>query len=186
MLWGTSRMKQEMWDREFGNGRWDHIESTKGDCVYRFVEKMARGGRILDLGCGSGNTGVELRRDAYKEYVGVDISKVAIDKAEARAKGDGRVNHVYYQSDILDYRPDRKFDVILFRESLCYVPMGKVKRTIDHFLGSLTEDGTIIVRLCDRAGYSKYVDLVRSNYRIIEEFEEPGSKTIIQVFQARQ
>jgi SAM-dependent methyltransferase len=58
-------MKRRLWNREFANGRWNFIENTSGDLIYGYIEKYCRGGSILDLGCGSGNTDCELDGDRY-------------------------------------------------------------------------------------------------------------------------
>src|ERR1700761_5925657 len=79
--WGSAQQKQKLWDEEFANGRWDFIENTSGDVIYQYLEKYCRKGSLLDLGCGSGNTGCELSADAYSEYLGVVISEVALEKA---------------------------------------------------------------------------------------------------------
>src|SRR3989442_5532893 len=120
--WGTAQMKAGLWNREFANGSWDLIESTSGDPIYGFIEKYSHGGSILDLGCGSGNTGCELNADKYSSYLGVDISDVALERARQRSKASHRdqKNH-YYQSEITSYAPSQKYDVILFRESIYYI-----------------------------------------------------------------
>src|SRR5438034_3412379 len=113
--WGSARVKKNLWNREFSQGRWDYIDSTPEDCVYFYVEKYCEGGSILDLGCGSGNTGNELDGSKYQDYTGVDVSDVAIQKAMDRTKRVGRCdkNH-YFQSDIYTYLPKKKYAVILF------------------------------------------------------------------------
>ena len=88
--WGSARVKKNLWNREFSQGRWDYIDSTPEDCVYYYIEKYCRGGSILDLGCGSGNTGNELSCDRYGIYTGIDISDVAIQKAITRSRASRR------------------------------------------------------------------------------------------------
>src|SRR5262245_22044204 len=58
-VWGSHAQKQDLWNSEYAEGRWTHCEDTRQDPVYSFIEKYARKGRILDLGCGAGNTGNE-------------------------------------------------------------------------------------------------------------------------------
>ena len=105
-VYGTKRVKRLLWNSEFAHGRWNALDSTPDDWIYPFIEKHARGGSILDLGCGSGNTGNELNPGAYSHYTGVDISDVAIDKARTRTQAHGRAETCrYLQSDIVDYVP---------------------------------------------------------------------------------
>ena len=84
--WGTPHVKRALWNREFKGGRWNSIEHTPGDVVYGYIEKYCRHGSILDLGCGSGNTGCELNSEKYEDYTGVDISDVAVEKAIERSR----------------------------------------------------------------------------------------------------
>ena len=49
--------------------------------------------------------------------------------------------------DFLTYVPTGQFDVILFRESMYHVPLGKVKATLDRYSAYLKDGGVFIVRL---------------------------------------
>ena len=89
------------------------------DCVYTHIEKHAKNGDILDLGCGPGAVGSELSAAAYHSYTGVDICDVAIEKAKSRAAENHRADkNAYFQSDILTYIPKQHFDVIFFGDSI--------------------------------------------------------------------
>jgi SAM-dependent methyltransferase len=182
-VWGTSRMKQELWNKEFAEGHWGHIENTAGDCVYAVLERHGHNGDILDLGCGSGNTAVELPQNAYQNYHGVDISDVALQKAAGRSKENARASkNQFFQGDIIDFVPPGKYDIVMFRESLCYVPRAKVKATLDHYRHYLRPNGAFLVRLCDRVAYGDIITTIQANFKVIEKYDEPGSKTVVVVF----
>src|SRR5208282_1696992 len=143
--WGWAGLKGRLWDREFAEGRWDFIEKTAGDPVYQCVGNYCKHGRILDLGCGSGNTGCELDDNAYHDYTGVDISEVALATARQRSNELQRAGkNRYFQSDILSYAPDQTYDVILFRESIYYVPEGRIKGMLERYSNYLKPDGVFI------------------------------------------
>lgn len=144
-LYGPRSLKTRLWNREFSSGHWDKIFATAGDFRYPYIEKYARVGSILDLGCGSGNTGVELKPDSYARYLGVDISDAAIRMAAHRSALAGRTKNCYLQGDIRDYAPPQSFDVILFRESLYYVAPSHVEPTLRRYARFLLPDGVIIV-----------------------------------------
>ena len=92
----------------------------------RMSRRYASNGSILDLGCGSGSTGNELDPAAYERYVGVDISDVAIAKAQQRTEENRRTDRNSYRAvRHLQLRAEPAFDVILFRESIYYVPRGR-------------------------------------------------------------
>jgi 2-polyprenyl-6-hydroxyphenyl methylase/3-demethylubiquinone-9 3-methyltransferase len=151
--------------------------------VYGYVEKYARNGDILDLGCGSGNTGSELNQSAYQSYIGVDISDVAIEKAMWRSERAGRDRkNRYVHADIVNYSPEGRYDVILFRESLYYVPRGTILKMLRRYREHLKEGGVIIVRLYDRDRYNAIHRLLRKSFGVLEEFVHEDSRTVVLVF----
>jgi SAM-dependent methyltransferase len=146
--YGPSRLKKYFWEKEFSGSKWDFIDNTAGDCVYENLEKYSRNGSILDLGCGPGNTANEVAFNSYQNYVGVDISEAALEKGRKRTLESGRsAKNMFVQGDFVSYEPIQKFDVILFRESMYHVPMGKIKATLDRLSNYLKEDGVFVVRM---------------------------------------
>jgi SAM-dependent methyltransferase len=184
--WGTSRIKRNLWNKEFAEGRWDFIENTAEDIIYSFIEKYSRNGSILDLGCGSGNTGCELNSDKYGDYTGVDISDVAIEKAVRRSVVNGRdkKNH-YHQSDITAYTPLQKFNVILFRESIYYIPRVKIKSVLDHYSKFLKTDGVFIVRWHDQRQGGTILNLLGDAYELVERYSPTDTGPMVMVFQRK-
>lgn len=181
--WGTASIKQAIWNKEFAEGRWDHLADTPGDCVYEYVEKYAQKADILDLGCGSGNTGNELDGTAYRSYTGVDISDVAIHSAVRRIELTGRISkNRYVQNDILTYIPQGTYRVILFRESLNYVPRANIVKMLERYRRYLDQEGVFVVRLYDRVKYREIHEVIRTNFRVLEEFTPQDMDVVIIVF----
>lgn len=180
---GPSGLKSYLWNREFSSGQWRCLEETTGDSLYPCLEKYLNCGSILDLGCGSGNTGTELARTAYLSYTGVDISEVAIDRAKKRTNEDGRAGmNRYLQGDICNYKPTQQFDVILFRDSIYYVPLGKIKGMLDRYSKSLNQGGVFIVRMWSVGGkFKARADIIERDFKILEKIRGQ-SETIIIVF----
>ncbi|HEX4074021.1 MAG TPA: class I SAM-dependent methyltransferase [Candidatus Acidoferrales bacterium] len=184
--YGPSRIKKLLWDKEFSGGQWDFIDDTTGDCVYENLEKYARNGGILDLGCGPGNTANELNANAYQHYVGVDISEAALEKGRKRTIANGREGkNIFVQGDFVTYTPLEKFDVILFRESIYHVPMGKIKETLDRFSNYLKDGGVLIVRLFtadkDSGGKEKprpmaMIQIMETEFNVIEKNRYEGER----------
>jgi SAM-dependent methyltransferase len=194
--YGPSSIKKILWDKDFSGNKWDFIDNTVGDCVYPYLEKYAQNGDILDLGCGPGNTANELDSGAYKTYIGVDISEVALAKAEKRTQQNGRADkNSFVCSDFLGYAPTREFDIILFRESLYHVPYGQVPEILDKYSEHLKSNGVFIVRLYagdHRPGKIKTrvvrkMDLIKREFDIVEsrQFDLPGIPTVL-VFRPRR
>ena len=184
--YGPSGIKRILWDREFANTKWDFIDHTEGDCVYENLEKYANNGSILDLGCGPGNTANELAVDAYQKYVGVDISEGALAKARRRTEREGRAEkNIFVQGDFVNYVPIEKFDVILFRESMYHVPMGKIKFTLDRLSGYLKEGGVFIIRMYtadgNTAGKEKprpnaMIHIMETGFNVVEKHRYDGER----------
>lgn len=191
--YGPSSIKKLLWDKEFSGTKWDFINNTAGDCVYPHLEKYAKNGSILDLGCGPGNTANELVETAYQTYIGLDISEAALAKATKRTEESGRANkNRFVQSDFFSYMPSQQFDVILFRESLYHVPLGQVKAILDKYSKYLKDSGVFIVRIAvldGKVGKTKkrpmaMVSVIEREFEVIGKCQYPGGATII-VFQPR-
>lgn len=180
---GTSRVKRRLWDAEFSRGRWNCLDSTPGDCVYPFVERYGARGAILDLGCGSGTTGNELSATGYRHYTGVDISDVALEKARRRTAENGRAHHhEYVRSDISTYVPARQFDVVLFRDSIYYVPHRRIRSMLERYARHLDPGGVFIVRMANGAGkYRAIVDAIEDSFEVVEKrlFTRPDAIVLV-------
>jgi SAM-dependent methyltransferase len=181
---GASAAKQRLWNTEFARGRWDGLDATTDDCVYSRIEKSANGGRILDLGCGSGSTANELEGNSYSEYTGVDISEVAITKAQIRTEANGKAHKCrFLQGDVTTYEPTKQFDVILFRDSIYYVRRTQIKATLMRYSQWLRESGVFIVRIWDGRGkLNKFADTIKCNFDIVEEYRHEESGAVVLVF----
>jgi len=180
--WGPSSLKRELWDKEYAAGKWTHCENTEADPIYSYIEKYCKGGTVLDLGCGSGNTSNELSFDRYQEYTGIDISKVALDKAAARSEKNGRgAKNRYVQSDVLFYMPAQKHDVIVFRDSVHNIPRPKIKGALNRYLQWLKQDGVLIVRISghDCTDFEQIAALIEAEYRVVDRYTGPESGRVI-------
>lgn len=185
--WGPLGLRKRVWDKEFSSGKWDYMDpkaSRKGgrDVVLDVLDRYSSGAHILDLGCGSGATGLELA-DGYQSYVGVDISEVAVAKAgSVLCPGPKKATNKYLVGDVLTFVPLAKYSIILFRESLYYCPDRNIAALLSRYSGYLSPDGVFVVRLHDRVKYQKIVQLIKSAYRIVECVAPADGSTIVIVF----
>jgi len=192
LSYGPSNIKRRFWDKEYSEEKWAFAYNTVGDCVYDHLERHTRNGSILDIGCGSGNTATELDANVYQSYLGVDISEAALAKARRRSEECGRrdKNH-FVCGDFLTYTPTGKYDVILFRESMYHVPLGRVKATLERYSAYLNDGGVFIVRLFTSSGDNadskdKYrptamLGIMEAEFDVVEKcrYEVPGRPTVI-------
>src|SRR5260370_5405430 len=123
-------------DDEYACGRWDYLKNLEEMARYAVISGYCEYGgdvsSVLDLGCGSGVLRHWLRRLGKIEYVGGDLSKVAIETAKQEWT-DGLTDFI--AMDIPTYVPDRKVDIILFNEVLYYFDQpADILRRVEGFL----------------------------------------------------
>lgn len=178
--YGSERLKKRLWNWDYSRGRYGYGGSV-GDFLYPHLVEYARRGSILDLGCGEGKTENELDVQAYAECVGVDISDVAIARAKAWSERTGRAGkNKFCCSDIVSFVPSQQFDLILFRDSLYYVPLRKIKPTLDRYSDFLKEGGCFVVRLVDRIRCTSLLEIIEGNFSVRERrFSEAGAVVIV-------
>jgi SAM-dependent methyltransferase len=89
------------WQRHYkrggdsGPGSYGEFASYKADLINRVVRE--RGIRsIIELGCGDGNQLTYLEVD---QYIGLDVSKVAIQRCLARHGGNAKRSFIWYDQD---------------------------------------------------------------------------------------
>jgi trans-aconitate methyltransferase len=185
--YGTPQMKRSLWNSEFARGRWDRPERPARDFAYAYVEAYAANGCILDLGCGAGHVASELDGTKYDHYMGVDVSDVALETARKAAEAVGRGSqNRFTQSDIATYVPAERYDVILFMESLYYIPWRRIPPVLDAYSNYLTSRGVFIVRMW--TGTDKYlplVELIEKHFDVLEKHSSADPKAVLIVFRAR-
>jgi SAM-dependent methyltransferase len=190
LSYGPSNIKRLFWDKEYSEEKWAFAYNTVGDCVYDHLERHTRNGSILDIGCGSGNTATEMAETCYRSYLGVDISEAALAKARRRSQECGRQGKNRFEcGDFLTYVPTGQYDVILFRESMYHVPLGKVKATLDRYSAYLKDGGVFVVRLFasslgrteDKSRPTAMLNIMEAEFDVVEKgrYEVPGRPTVI-------
>jgi predicted TPR repeat methyltransferase len=168
--YGTDAAKRTIWDMEYSQGRWNCLDAMAGDCLYVHIERHANSGGILDLGCGPGTTGSEINASAYSNYTGVDISKVAIEKARLRSSLNRRSHkNDYIVADILSFVPRQKYDVIVFGDSLYYLPFSQIPSILQRYSGYLTESGVLLVRIYDpEKRHAAIIHAIEENFDVLD------------------
>jgi len=185
--WGPPSLKKRIWDREFANGKWDYMDAAvrdkaARDVIFEVLERYSSDADILDLGCGSGSTGLELA-EGYRSYLGVDVSEVAIAKAGATpCSASKKKTNEYVVGDVLTFVPPGTYSIIVFRESLYYCPEKGIAALLNRYSTYLTAGGTFIVRLHDRIKYQKIIQIIESAYHVREQVAAGGGKSIVMVF----
>jgi len=186
---GVAVVKQRIWDHEYRSGKWERTGLKEAshkqtrDIVLDVIDRYGRGKDILDLGCGDGATGLEIA-DTYRQYVGVDVSRVAILSARLSFRQDSprTRNNTYLVSDISTFVPEGQSAVILFRESIYYFSAHLIKRMLHRYSSFLVPGGVFVVRLHDRVKYHRITEFIEQHYRVVERCESQDNAGLVLVF----
>lgn len=107
------------------------------------VDKLKRGGRAADVGCGHGASTVLLARTyPASEFIGYDYHDKSIEMARKRAAEAGVKNARFEVADAISYR-DRDFDLIAFFD--CLHDMADPVGAAGHARQALKADGTCML-----------------------------------------
>lgn len=99
-----------------------------------FLARVAPGGRILDLGCGSG-------RDS-KAFLARGYEVVAVDGAQALcARAAAYLGQEVVCARFEDYQPEGSFDGIWACASLLHLPAPEIARVLARLAPHLSRDG---------------------------------------------
>lgn len=152
------RLGRDWWEDDYSR---ESLARTEGDAelprhllVAGLARHYAPGGRILDVGCGTGGLTIPLTAvfgGTSLSYVGLDLSSVALEQAAVRrdagvgASGEGIQ---FVQGDFDEYEPRHGLDAVIFSESLYYAP--DAARTVRRYVDALDDDGIVIVSMWRR------------------------------------
>ena len=119
--------------------------------------------RILDGACGSGLSGIALRRLGYTDITGIDISSGLLALAE-RTGAYRRVERVDMQAFPLPFADD-EFDAVTFIGALTYFETGEILRELCR-----------IVRPGGHVVFSQRDDIIRERHydAVLDELERSG------------
>jgi SAM-dependent methyltransferase len=122
-LWFRSRILRSQaarWDYQYAVGKWEKLkgEQSRIAATAAFLRRHAPGGSVLEIGCGEALLQRELGANPYARWIGVDISEIAVARAQAFA--GPTVSYVL--ADMETFDPADQFDAIVFTESIYYSP----------------------------------------------------------------
>lgn len=151
------RLNAALWNAQYRLGIWDYLDAkTDGQEPLLLAERHTPHPAILDLGCGT-STNLRLAPGTYRRYHGVDISGKAITRARALA----RPECTFEVADILRYETSERFDVILLREVLYYLPVQALKGFLRRLAGWLNPGGKIIIQIWSPGAHDDIIAAIR-------------------------
>jgi 2-polyprenyl-3-methyl-5-hydroxy-6-metoxy-1,4-benzoquinol methylase len=107
------------------------------------VDKLQKGGRVADVGCGHGASTILMARSFPKStFVGIDYHESSIATAQQRAREAGVSNVLFEVADATSYNGGR-YDLIAFFD--CLHDMADPAAAARHARNTLTADGHVMV-----------------------------------------
>ncbi len=147
--------------------------------IPNILASLPRELHVLDVGCGSGVHGAELKRIYGHRVAGVDLSEASIEKAKSRL-ADAWVADVT-KPELYPFFGKRQFDVIVFSDILehLYDPSDVLTR---HY-ALLAPGGRILISLPNVAIWNVRVELALGRF----EYQDTGTldRTHIRFFPRR-
>ena len=93
-------------DQIFRKDMYERFQFTIANC------EPIKGRTFLDVGCGNALYSLELARKGAAKVVGIDIAEVMIGLCKKSADAENLSDRcTFIQTDLLEYKPDQKFDV---------------------------------------------------------------------------
>jgi SAM-dependent methyltransferase len=117
---------------------------------YLLAQSWTIGQRVIDVACGTGYGSAILARDTSRQVVGIDLSRIAVETAQADWP---RSNLVFAMGDALDLGlPSGSVDTVVSFETIEHVH--DPKRFLDQMALVLRPGGRLILSTPDRNYYS--------------------------------
>ena len=166
-VWEPYRVGADEWESQYRSGHWGYMgqlhELARYSVIVGYLQYLKYGGSILDVGCGEGILQARLCPHAYSRYVGIDVSREAIDQASCKA--DHKTSFVC--ADVESYIPAELFDAIVFNEILYYLdaPLEVLKR----YESYLEEDGIFVISMFVSKKTALCWTKLETAYRFVDE-----------------
>lgn len=160
---GWPALKRAAFDAKYQSGDWAFtLECPE---LVDLVVHHCQQGRIAVLGCGSNALGRALPEASYSSLTGFDLSPDAIAFAREHSPSD----QDFTVADMTTFTPAfASFNLMVFPESLYYVPAAQTLEVLRRVAGGLTASGRIIATFAQPDRYAGHLNIIRANFRIEE------------------
>lgn len=171
------RVTSNKWETAYAGGVWDWIgkvdQLSRYSIITGYCHFYKPSASILDLGCGEGWQAERMDKLKYHDYLGIDISSEAINRA--RKFEDEKTE--FRSMNVEDVSLDKEYDIIIFNEILYYLddPVAMMDRLIE----GLTEDGIMIVSMYNSEMTKKLWRAIESKYTVLDEVGLKNRKGVV-------
>jgi 2-polyprenyl-3-methyl-5-hydroxy-6-metoxy-1,4-benzoquinol methylase len=131
-------------ERFFRPGYAANLISTWIPALEGVKEKLERGAKVADVGCGLGASTILMAKSFPKSsFIGYDYHDKSIEAAKKRAKDAGVGDRIEFKLAMAKDYPGKDFDFVTFFD--CLHDMGDPKGAAEHVHSSLKKDGTWMI-----------------------------------------
>jgi len=181
----TRKMGRQLLKSPYDNTWWN--SSKYRLCLHRF-DPLPRDARVLDLGCGLGQTAYFLA-EVSGEVTGIDRSAFAIQFAIKNYK---RPNLHFVQADILVYEPQVLVDAVFCMDLIEHLDREEGKKLLQRILGFLKPGGRLYahVPIAQSVAGIKKLEKYKRNHPnhgpVIDHTGDPTHKSTFSVSSFRE
>jgi SAM-dependent methyltransferase len=131
-------------ERFFRSGYAAHLVGEWLPALEGVVEKLSRGARVADVGCGHGASTILMAKAFPKSsFIGFDYHDASIARANAAARDAGVDGHCHFEVAAAKDFPGTDYDLVAFFD--CLHDLGDPAGAAAHVRKSLAADGTWMV-----------------------------------------
>jgi 2-polyprenyl-3-methyl-5-hydroxy-6-metoxy-1,4-benzoquinol methylase len=174
---GPAWLRGLAFDEKYQRGDWNFKGESSNE-LPSVVQKYLRGGDLLILGCGGASILDSFEPAAFSSVLGLDLSTEAVRLASRFA----RENILFQVGDMVGFQCPRDYDVILFSESLYYVPSSRQEEVLRRLAGNLKAEGALVVTLAQARRYHAIIELIRRCFQVVEDRKFSNSERHLIVF----
>ena len=140
--------RKRRWNKQYRHGKWENLKSEKeAKRYYQVIDYIKEYSHlnpvILDIGCGNGVLNERMKGLDFEHFLGLDFSQDSIKQAENKKLPKAE----FIAEDVVNFRPQRNFDVVIFNEAFYYIHDTEKDNVLNRMLQNLNEDGIIITSI---------------------------------------
>jgi len=155
------------WNRQYSAGAWKC--SSRSAHTLALVAKFCKGGKLIEFGCGEGELPHLLPAASYSEYLGIDISDKAIERAKIRTEQAGILRTTFQQANMAEWTGTSGASLVLAEECLYYLTPHEIEAFLMRCSRSLRAEGHILVIVHSAAKHAKTLEVCRRVCPVVGE-----------------
>ena len=177
---GWRKLRSLAFDAKYRRGDWVLYPETTSELA-TVIHRHLGEGELLIMGCGGAAIVKDVDESKLKSALGIDLSSEALRLAQRFAS-----ERVSFQlADMVKFQCPQSYDIILFSESLYYVPAAELESLLRRLAKSLKPHGVFIVTIAQAKRYAGIFDKIRRHFHVLESHSFHNSARHLMVFKPR-